>query len=241
MTIRSLRRLLPMPAPWRPRTVIRVTMLSLAAGLAAFSIWIVFPELVRGSVRQLPANAEAAAVAAKDRARADLAAKVGGIRGDLWTDAAFTYATLLQSGPAGDAAQRATANEARATVERALTHAPHESAAWLFAAGLGFHFDWPDTNPTAALKMSYYTSPNDIYLVPLRLFTATHSNALADDDMQQLVRRDVRMILTRWPHLRPALVAGYRDAESAAKRLLESAVAEIEPAFLPTMRMSASP
>jgi hypothetical protein len=38
--------------------------------------------------------------------------------------------------------------------------------------------------------MSYYTGLNELNLIPLRLFTATHSNALSDNDLQQLVQRD---------------------------------------------------
>jgi hypothetical protein len=89
--------------------------------------------------------------------------------------------------------------------------------------------------------MSYYTGPNELSLLPLRLFIATHSNALADSDMPGLVRRDVRMILTRWPDLRPALAAAYKDAVPDAKRLLDSAVTETDPAFLRAMRPNASP
>ena len=53
--------------------------------------------------------------------------------------------------------------------------------------------------------MSYYTGLNELNLIPLRQFTATHSNALSDHDLQQLVQRDIRMILTHWRELRPTL------------------------------------
>ena len=89
--------------------------------------------------------------------------------------------------------------------------------------------------------MSYYTGPNELHLLPLRLFIATHSNALSDSDITELVQRDVRMILTRWPELRPALAAAYKDAAPNAKRFLEDAVAAIDPAFLQTIRRSTIP
>jgi len=63
----------------------------------------------------------------------------------------------------------------------------------------------------------------------------------ADNDIQRFLERDVRMILRRWPELKPALVAAYQDADPRAKRLLEGAVAENDPAFLPTMRVGRSP
>jgi hypothetical protein len=89
--------------------------------------------------------------------------------------------------------------------------------------------------------MSYYTGPNEPHLIPLRLLTATHSNALTDSDLQQLVQRDVRMSLTRWPELRPALAAVYEGAEPDGRRFLEGAVTETDPTFLQTMRANTRP
>ena len=83
--------------------------------------------------------------------------------------------------------------------------APYKSGVWLLAARLAFRFNWTNANPIATLKMSYYTGLNELNLIPLRQFTATHSNALSDHDLQQLVQRDIRMILTHWPELRPTL------------------------------------
>jgi len=98
----------------------------------------------------------------------------------------------------------------------------------------------PSRCPTSALKMSYYTGPNEIDLIPLRLVAATRSGAAADNDVQRFLERDVRMILRRWPELKPALVAAYKAADPRAQRLLENAAAENDPAFLPTLRAARS-
>jgi hypothetical protein len=219
----------------------RMTMLSFAAVLAAFSVWILLPAPLRAYVQQLPTDPETAAAAAATRVRAIAAARIGGVRGDLWAQSAFTYATPLWAGSAQDRDLSATAEQARLVVERTLAYAPHESSVWLLAAGLASRLNWPNASPASLLKMSYYTGPNDLHLVPLRLFIATHSNALSDSDITELVQRDVRMILTRWPELRPALVAAYKDAAPNAKRFLEDAMAAIDPAFLQTIRRSTSP
>jgi hypothetical protein len=216
-------------------------MLLLASALAGFSLWVALAELPRSEVRRLPTSSEAAAIAATARTRAAWAAAFGDVRGDLWAEAAFTYATLLSPGPAQDADPFKIANQARTVIERTLACAPYESSVWLLAARLGFRFNWPNANPVSTLKMSYYTGPNELHLIPLRLFTATHSNALTDSDLQQLVQRDVRMILTRWPELRSALAATYEDAEPDAKRFLEGAVTETDPTFLQTMRANTRP
>jgi hypothetical protein len=220
-------------------------MLLLASGLAGFSLWVVLAELPRSGVRRLPTNSDAATIAATARTRAAWAAAFGAVRGDLWAESAFTYGTLLSPDPAHDAdpstIPSAIANQARATIERAIAFAPYESNVWLLAARVALRFNWPDANPLSALKMSYYTGSNELHLIPLRLFTATHSNALADGELQQLVQRDVRMILTRWPELRSTLAAAYDDAEPDAKRFLEAAVTETDPTFLRTMRANGGP
>src|SRR5262249_24565424 len=127
---------------------------------------------------------------------------------------------------------------ARPIIETALAHAPHNASLWLLAAGLGSRYNWWPTGPAPSINMSYYTGPNEISLAPLRLRVATSSSALAATDVQRFVQRDVRMILTRWHELKPALIATYKDASPDAKRFLESAVADIDPSFLPNMRAS---
>ena len=72
--------------------------------------------------------------------------------------------------------------------------------------------------------------------MPLRLDTATLFNALADPDVKELARGDVRLMVTRQPGLRNAVVAAYRRASSLGKSFLEEAVQSVDPAFLPTLR-----
>jgi hypothetical protein len=167
------------------------------------------------------------------------AARLASVRGDLWAESALTYAALLW--PDSEGGSALLANDARGIVERAAAYAPYDSGVWLLAASLGARLKWPESDPASALKMSYYTGPNEIDVIPLRLVTATQSAAAADNDIQRFLERDVRMILRRWPELKPALVAAYQDADPRTKRLLEGAVAENDPAFLPTMRAGRSP
>jgi hypothetical protein len=91
-------------------------MLLLALALAGFSVWVLIAELPRSGVRRLPINSDAAAIAATARARAAWAATFGGVRGDLWAESAFTYATLLSPGPAPDAGPSTIANHARTVI-----------------------------------------------------------------------------------------------------------------------------
>jgi hypothetical protein len=230
-----------MLSPLRSHIPFRGTMFLLALVLAGFSLWIVLAEVPRSGVRRLPVSSDAAAIATTARTRAAWAAAFGGVRGDLWAESAFTYATLLSPSPAQDVDLSTIASQAHTVVERALARAPYDADLWLLAARLALRFNWPGANPVSTLKMSYYTGPNELHLIPPRLFAATRSDALADSDLRQLVQRDVRMILTRWTELRPALAAVYEDAEPDAKRFLEGAITEADHTFLQTMRASTSP
>jgi hypothetical protein len=230
-----------MPSPSRSHIALQAAMFSLAFLLAGFSSWILLAELLRSDVHQLPTDRESASIAAKARARAGWAAGFGSIRGDLWAESAFTYAALLWPSSEHNADQDTIGSQARTAIDRALAYAPYEPGVWLLAASLSSRLNWPNSSPASELKMSYYTGPNEVYLVPLRLLTAAHSDALTDSDIQQLVQRDVRMILTRWPDLKPALIAAYKDARPEAKRFIESAVAQTDPKFLGTMRTGTKP
>jgi hypothetical protein len=68
--------------------------------------------------------------------------------------------------------------------------------------------------------MSYYTAPNELALFPLRLNVLLHAKEVMDDaELQDMVRRDISVILTRAPALKPALVAAYRPAFAARQSL----------------------
>jgi hypothetical protein len=159
-------------------------------------------------------------------------------RADLESNHAFivgmqTFQTGQQR-PAAD--QPARNDEARARIKSALSIAPYDAELWLVLALLQAQRDPRDPALTEALKMAYFTAPNDARLMPLRLDTATLSNALADADVKELARGDVRLMITRQPGLRNAVVAAYRRASGLGKSFLEEAVQSIDPAFLQTLR-----
>ena len=87
-----------------------------------------------------------------------------------------------------------------------------------------------------ALKLAYFTAPNDARLMPIRLDTATSFDALADPDLKELVRGDVRLMVTRQPALKPAVVSAYRRASNLGKAFLEESVRSIDPQFLAILR-----
>ena len=66
---------------------------------------------------------------------------------------------------------------------------------WLALALLRAQRNPADPMLIEALKMAYFTAPNDARLMAVRLDLATSSNALADPDVRELARGDVRLIV----------------------------------------------
>jgi hypothetical protein len=121
-------------------------------------------------------------------------------------------------------------------VRQSLSVAPYDPELWLALALLQAQRDPRDPVVTEALKMSYFTAPNDARLMPVRLDMATLSDALADPDVKELVRGDVRLMLTRQPDMRAAVVLAYRRASRLGKAFLEESIQSIDPPFLSMLR-----
>jgi len=86
------------------------------------------------------------------------------------------------------------------------------------------------------LKMSYYTGSNEVVLMPLRLLVATCSDAINDSELQNLVAREIRLIVTREQNLKPAIVVAYQNASPDGKRFIEAAVADLDSGLMATLR-----
>ena len=214
----------------------RLATLAFALLLGLQCIWLLLAEFSRPNLNGLPADAQAAAAAVKQRNDATWAAWIGTIRGDLWAESAYTYANLLWTHPATDADQTQSLERARASLYHALDDAPHQAGAWLLLAGLASRYRWPNLNATEVLKMSYYTGPSDEALMPLRLRVAAASEAVGDTEVQEFVRRDLRLLWTR--QRKSAVAEAYDGASPAGKRVIEGAVQEIDPSGLGSLRSS---
>jgi hypothetical protein len=72
--------------------------------------------------------------------------------------------------------------------------------------------------------------------MPVRLDTATLSDAVIDPDLAELVRGDVRLMLTRRAELKIAIQQAYRRASKQGREFLEQAVKAIDPAYAAALR-----
>jgi hypothetical protein len=201
--------------------------------LGAASLWILLAGF-SSPVRELPTSPGEAAVAAQHRGEALWAARAGVVRGDLWAEAAFTYANLewLDSAqPLGEAL-----DQARATATRAVSLMPGNSGVWLMLADLSSRYRWQTPSPTECLKMSYYTGPHEEALIPLRLMIAARLDPSADAVLADLFRRELETVVMDRTALRPAIVAAYQQATSQAQHLIEDVATHTDPAFSQTLR-----
>ncbi|MDH2356837.1 hypothetical protein QCM80_40420 [Bradyrhizobium sp. SSUT112] len=136
---------------------------------------------------------------------------------------------IQKGGPGGD-------NRLRVRLKRVLSFAPFDAPLWLSLALLEMQQDPNGPATVEALRMAYFTAPNDPALMPARLNAATRFDALADPDLKELTRGDVLIMLTRSPEQKASVVSAYRRASGRGRAFLEEATQFIDPAFLATLR-----
>ena len=133
---------------------------------------------------------------------------VSPFRSDLESNhALITALQAVQSGKERPTAGTPGQNDrAQARVKDSLSIAPYDPELWLALALLQAQRDPRNPSLVEALKMAYFVAPNEQELMPVRLDTATMFDALSDPDLKELVRGDVRLMVTRQPGLRTAVV-----------------------------------
>jgi hypothetical protein len=193
-------------------------------------VWLLLAELSRPGIHRLPTDAASAAAARNKRMDATRAAMIGAIRGDLWGESAFTYADLMWD----DGSGRANLAQARSSLYHALTDAPHQSSVWLLLAGLAQRYRLSGIDVKEAVRMSYYTGPSELELMPLRLWIAVHLDAFSDIELRDSISREVRVLFTH--HQKSATVAAYNAASSAGRQLIEKTIGEIDPSAVESLR-----
>jgi hypothetical protein len=212
------------------RRAIRLACGAFALILMVQACWILIPDFYLS--RGLAAQVDVGGAAARS-ANFDKAASLALVRGDLWASSALARAALMESNPAANS----DSVKLRERLVQALVFAPYQPKVWLKLAQLADQFKWTGYSTLALLKMVYYTGASDIDLVPPRTKLALRSDdAVADVEVQDLVKRDIELILRRSSELSPALVEAYRSATPAGRALANSVVARLEPAFLDALR-----
>jgi hypothetical protein len=219
-------------------TRLRIALAIFGAVLSTQAVWILLSERYWPNHVRLPVDGKTATIALAEQDKIKQAASVAGVRGDLWAESALTYGDHLW----GDHAMNLNAEDklntdALRSLTQTLRYSPHRGDVWLMFAALADQYKWSGYQPGSLLKMSYYTAPNELALFPLRLNVSLHAKGLIDDaEIQDMVRRDINVILTRTPALKPALAAAYKSALPQGKIFTERVISEIDPAYLGVVR-----
>jgi hypothetical protein len=202
-------------------------LFAFSAALCLGGAWIMAAELVRSVVPYFPSNADATSAARASQAAA--AARIGWRRGDLWLDDALLRWSEIS--PVEDSARQQPAEmyeAVRAVATRAIRLAPHDSRSWLVLsaanAALGKDFG-------AALKMSYYTGPHELALIPLRIRLAVRGELGQDRELTSLVQGELQTIIDT-PGLMPSLVSAYRSASADNRRAVDALLGELAPSLM---------
>lgn len=146
----------------------------------------------------------------------DVAAKFAAVRGDLWKLAGWARLRAAES----------SGEQAKDAFERALELSPMDSDAWFGLALATERFGWLGRNSAQALKMSYYTGFNSRSLIADRLLLLARTETADSPELQDLLRRQVGLILRRLPELRPAIEQAYSTATGLNRQLIEAAYRE---------------
>jgi hypothetical protein len=163
------------------------------------------------------------------------AASLARVRGDLWAKAGFALVARPGSDPAAGLFSDNSPEQALDPFTRALRFSPHRGDVWLMFAALANHYKLAGYDTAALLKMSYYTAPNEFSLLPMRLRVALASD-VREAELRNMIKRDIRLVLSRLSTLEPALVIAYRSAPADRKVFAENLIAEVDPLYLKTIR-----
>lgn len=203
----------------------------LAAVLALHAIWLFTIELIRPGLSYFPVTAADARTVADYQFRAGIAAQLGRLRGDLWTDLAITESARTGFSDAASDATVAAAHAKDATA--AAIWAPSDPRGWLLLAATAPRSDLAVLPAeTAWLKMSYFTGPNALSLMPMRLGLVVRSRAFSDPELQEFARGDIRAIIDHAPSLQSALIEAYRSARPEAQQRIKAMIKDAKPALL---------
>jgi hypothetical protein len=196
----------------------------------AFAISNLCSELLRASP---PYSLATANVPTEDQiAAATRATSIAPLRTELKADMALALAARALRGPVGYLPDLNL--DAQSAAKHALVAGPHDAQVWLMLGQLQAQQSMLDPQIAESLKMSYFTAVNSLNLISARLRAVSETAAVQDADLRELARGDIRLILTRRPDLKLALLDIYRRGQPEGRQFIEESVKAIDPNFAPT-------
>ncbi len=216
---------------------VRTAMIAIGILLAGQAAWIVLAELERPAGLTFPLDQREAAAMRPDQSAAHRAAARAVVRGDLWADSALSLAGVLWPNPAAGGSGGMPVQQTLEALSNALRYAPHRGDMWLMLADLTSRYGLPGLQPDPLLKMSFYTAPSQRELISTRIATALRAKTLPEDDeLQDMVRRDIALAVSDRASFQPFLSAAYAAAPPQGKAFADRVIADIDPAYINMLR-----
>jgi hypothetical protein len=226
----------PAAPPTFDKTLPRVALALFGLLLITQAAWILSAERYSQDRFWSSTEKDAGSIGA-GREEARKAASIAMVRGDLWAKSAFALVAQPWIDPAAWLDHDKFPEPALNAFGRTLHYSPHRGDVWLVLASLSDRYRPSGYDTGALLKMSYYTAPNELNLLPERLYVALGAvAAVSDPELRDMIKRDISLVLTRQPALRPALAAAYHSAWGDNKIFAERLISEVDPGWLKTIR-----
>lgn len=224
-------------SPFFDRRWPRVALAIFGLLLAEQAAWILFAERYTQNKTWSSIKQEASTTGAS-RDQIAKAAAIARFRGDLWAESGFSLVAQLPTSP-GESPDRGNRPYPAllSAFTNALRYSPHRGDVWLTLAAIATRYKLAGYDAGALLKMSYYTAPNELALIPERLRVAlSDDSVLNDPELREMIKRDIGLVISRKPALRPVLLSAYRSASPDGKAILESQISRVDPGLLKTIR-----
>lgn len=226
----------PAPFPYLDRMWPRLALAIFGLLLTEQAAWILLAERYPHDEVRSPMDQNAAATGVR-REEIGKAASTAKVRGDLWADSGFALVARPWADPAVRPNPDNVPEPALNAFIRTLHYSPHRGDVWLMLAALANRYRLAGYDTGALLKMSYYTAPNELGLLPLRLRVALGDDAAVNEpELRDMIKRDISLVLSRQPALKPALLDAYRSASGAGKMFADDLISEVDPGYLKTIR-----
>jgi hypothetical protein len=219
-------------------TSIRACASAFSLILGLLSVWLIAAEATRPELPFFPTNGAEAKASAMHRSTAATAAWIGWPRGGLWVDYAITTnAALLANFEDGitDKADHPDQNAFRVS-ETAARLDPSDARVWLLLASVNEQSVSNSSRALAQLKMSYYTSPYNEHLFPLRIQIVARSTAPFDDELRSFIDYELGMIVRDEPVLKQTIALAFRMAPPAGRQFLSTSIGKHDQKFLSELK-----
>lgn len=207
-----------------PTSSIRVWATAFGSLLALLAAWLIVAEASRPEIGYFPGTAENSQNFVPAEGSIVLAATIGWPRGDLWSAYAVAEnASRIARLETGNASLAATGTDRLASA--AVGVAPYDARIWLVLAMQ----EKDRARAQRDLKMSYYTSPINMALFPLRIRLASRFQEPLDNELGNLVEFELAIALKQGAASRNTIAVAYNTASSSGRQVLERLLKRLDP------------